>query len=61
MKEKGGKRAHKQPVGLAAYLSAVKADPAGEGQGARTGLKPGEQAGKGGTPSRPSDREPKSE
>jgi hypothetical protein len=50
-----------QPVGLTAYLNGVKADSAGEGQGARTRLKPEEQAGRGGTPSRPPDREPKSE
>lgn len=55
------KREQRKSVRSSVYLNTEEADPAGEGQGARTRLKPGEQAGRGGTPSRPPDREPKPE
>jgi len=53
---KGGK-----PVGSAVYLNAAEAYPAGGGPQARTRLKPGEHAARGGTPSRPQGCKPKPE
>ena len=53
---KGGK-----PVGSAVYLSTAEAYPAGGGPQARTRLKPGEHAARGGTPSRPQGCKPKPE
>jgi len=52
------RKERRETVRSAVCLNTAEADPAGRGSQARTCLKPGEHAGRVGTPSRTPDRKP---